>query len=234
MAAQVVNGVGAGTRRETLVGNRWALVGGVVYLLEFVAIIWVGALGAEATVVRGTSEGDLLSTYAGHEDAVGAMAGWLAVVLLGRVLVFVGIRHALAESGHRHPLMDLAVLAAAVSVALEVASYGLATTAATRAAADDRAGTVLADQLGAGLNLMIGGGLGVAIVCAAYVMWRSGLFSTALNIIGLVSGVAIVGAQLAVPPSLQTLFDVLYFFPLVFWVWMIWAGVVLWRRTPRS
>lgn len=223
-----------GARRGALVGNRWVLVGGVVYLLEFVAILWVGALGAGNAVVRGTSEGDLLSTYAGHEDAVGALAGWLAVVLLGRVLVFVGIRHALAESGHRHPLTDLAVVAAAISVALEVASYGLATTAATRAAADDRAGTLLADQLGVGLNLMIGGGLGVAIVCTSYVMWRSGLFSTALCVTGLVSGVAIVGAQLTVSPSLQAVFDVLYFFPLVFWVWMIWAGVVLWRRTPRS
>ena len=85
---------------------------------------------------------------------------------------------------------------------------------------------MLADQLGVGLNLMIGGGLGVAIVCTSYVMWRSGLFSTALCVTGLVSGVAIVGAQLTVSPGLAAVFDVLYFFPLVFWVWMIWAGVV--------
>ena len=230
MAAETATRVGV--RRDGLVGNRWALVGGIVYLLEWLAILWVGAVGAGAAIVRGTAERDLLSTYAGHADAIGALAGWLAVVLLGRVLVFVGIRHALVESGHRHPLTDLAVVAASVSVTLEVASYGLATTAATRSAADDRIGTVLADQLGVGLNLMIGGGLGVAIVCTSYVMWRSGLFSTALCVTGLVSGVAIVGAQLTVSPGLAAVFDVLYFFPLVFWVWMIWAGVVLWRRTP--
>ena len=57
------------------------------------------------------------------------------------------------------------------------------------------------DQAGAGLNLMIGGGLGVAILCAAYVMWRSGLFSLPLNLLGAVSGAAIVGAQLTVAPS---------------------------------
>ena len=48
------------------------------------------------------------------------------------------------------------------------------------------------------------------------------------------AGVAIIGAQLTVAPSLETLFAILYFFPLVFWVWMLWAGVLLWRRTPGA
>lgn len=160
------------------------------------------------------------------------MAGWFAVVLLGRVLLFIGLRQALSDSGRRHPLMDLAVVASAVSVCLEIASYGLAGAAAGRLEAGDEAGMVLLDQAGAGLNVMIGGGLGVAIVCAAYSMWRSGLFSAPLNVLGAVSGAAIIGAQLTVPPSLGTIFDILYVFPLVFWVWMIWAGAVCWRRTP--
>lgn len=91
---------------------------------------------------------------------------------------------------------------------------------------------VLLDTAGSGLNLMIGGGLGVAIVCAAYTMTRSGLFPTPVNVLGWVSGVAIVGAQLSVAPSWQTAFDILYLFPLVFWVWMIWTGVLLWRSSP--
>lgn len=222
----------AGVRSE-LVGNRWVLVGGIVYLLEWVAIIWAGAVGVNAVVTRGTGAGELASSYVGNVDAVSSMAGWFAVVLLGRILVFVGLRRALVDSGHGHALLDLAVVAAAVSVTLEIASYGLAAAAAEVAAAGDEAGMALLDRAGVGLNLMIGGGLGVAIVCAAYCMWRSGLFSTALNVVGLVSGVAIVGAQLTVAPSMQTLFDILYFFPLVFWVWMLWAGVVMWRRTPR-
>lgn len=222
----------AGVRSE-LVGNRWVLVGGIVYLLEWVAIIWAGAVGVNAVVTRGTGADELASSYVGNVDAVGSMAGWFAVVLLGRILVFVGLRRALVDSGHGHPLLDLAVVAAAVSVTLEIASYGLAAAAAEVAAAGDEAGMALLDRAGIGLNLMIGGGLGVAIVCAAYCMWRSGLFSTALNVVGLVSGVAIVGAQLTVAPFMQALFDILYFFPLVFWVWMLWAGVVLWRRTPR-
>jgi hypothetical protein len=65
-------------------------------------------------------------------------------------------------------------------------------------------------------------------------MTRSGLFPTGLNVLGWLSGVAIIGAQLTVAPSLETVFAVLFFFPLVFWVWMLWAGVLLWRRTPQS
>lgn len=162
------------------------------------------------------------------------MAGWFAVVLLGRILVFIGLREALSRSGYRHPLLDLAVISAAVSVTLEIASYGLAATASAAADEGDSASALLMDQAGAGLNLMIGGGLGVAIVCATYVMWRSGLFSLPLNILGAVSGLAIIGAQLMIAPSLQAVFDVLYFFPLVFWIWMLWSGVTCLRGRRRD
>jgi hypothetical protein len=213
-----------------LVGNRWALVGALVYLSEFVAIIAVGAVGVGEVVLRGTSAGALQDSYGGHEDATAFLAGWLAVVLLGRVLYFAAVRRSLADSGRGHVLLDLAVVAAAVSVTLEVASYAFVVPAAH--AAEEGEETLLAyfDLAGAGLNLMIGGGLGVAIVCTAVVMVTSGLFNRWLNVLGLVSGIAIVGAQLAVPPSLSTVFDILYFFPLVFWVWMLWTSVVLWRR----
>jgi hypothetical protein len=217
-----------------LVGNRWVLVGGVVYLLEWVAIIWTSMVGVSQVVTRGAPADAIHASYAGHADAVWSMAGWFAVVLLGRILVFHALRRALHDSGHRHPLADLAVSAAAVSVALEIASYGLAAAAATLAERGDEGGMAVLDTAGAGLNMMIGGGLGVAIVCASYVMWRSGLFSWPLNLLGALSGLAIIGAQLTVAPSLQALFDILYFFPVVFWIWMIWLGIVCWRRTPSG
>jgi hypothetical protein len=131
-------------------------------------------------------------------------------------------------------LLDLAVATAAVSVTLEIACYGLAASAAVPAAAGDESLTQAIDQAAVGLNLMIGGGLGVAIVCAAYCMWRSGLFAMPLNVIGAISGVAIIGAQLTVSPSLEALFDVFFLFPVLFWVWMLWAGVVCWRRAGSS
>jgi hypothetical protein len=216
-------------RQGRLVGNKWVLTGAILYLLEWVGIVWASAAGVGSQVVRGTSAADLMDTYTGNENAVYSMAGLFAVVLLGRVLIFIGLRHALADSGYPHALLDLAVVASAVSVTLEVASYGLAASAASSADSGDEALTVVIDQAGAGLNLMIGGGLGVAILCANYVMWRSGLFSLPLLLLGAASGAAIIGAQLTVAPSLQSVFDVLYFFPVVFWIWMLWTGVVCWR-----
>jgi hypothetical protein len=220
--------------KDDLVGNRWVLIGAIVYLLEWVGIIWAGVVGVDATVTRGTSAADLQATYDGHADAVASMAGWFAVVLLGRVLIFIGLRHAFAESGYRHPLLDLAVVAAAASVVLEIASYGLAAAAADRAEAGEQAEAALLDHAGSGLNLMIAGGLGVAVAATSWCMRQSRLFSTPLAVVGLLAGVVIVAAQLTVAPSLESVFDVLFALVLLFWVWMIWAGVVCWRRTPRG
>ena len=108
------------------------------YLLEWVAIIWVGALGVGETVVRGASANELLDTYSGHVDALTTMAGWFSLVLLFRILLFIGLRQSLVDSGYRHPLMDFAVAAAAVSVTLEVASYGLGAAAGGFAKSGDR------------------------------------------------------------------------------------------------
>lgn len=222
------------SKRAGLIGNGWVLAGAVLYLLEFVGIIWAGVAGAD-TRVPDASPSEVLAAYAGNEDLVYGLAGWLAVVLLGRILLFIGLRRALADSGYEHPLLDLAVAAAAVSVTLEIASHGLAATAAVPAAAGDETLAVLMDQAGTGLGLTITGGLGVAIVCTTYVMWRSRLFSPPLVLLGAVSGIAIIGGQLATAPSLQPLLDVLSFFPFVFWVWMLWAGVVCLRaRAERT
>ncbi len=212
-----------------LIGNRWALVGSLVYLGEWVAIIAVAVAGAGDYILRGASAETLVETYSGRADSMSFLAGWLAVVLLGRVLFFAAVRRSLCDSGVPHVLLDLAVVASAVSVTLEVASYALVIPASEAAERGEETLTAFFDLAGAGLNLMIGGGLGVAIVCTASVMAASGYFNRWLNGLGVVSGVAIVGAQLTVSPSLGAIFEILYLFPLVFWVWMIWTSVVLWR-----
>lgn len=217
-----------------LPGNRWVLVGSILYMLEWVAIIAGGVWGVNDTAVRGLPVDDMYASYVGNADAVAFMAGWFAVFLLGRILIFIGLRQVLRDSGRPHVLMDFAVAAAAVSVTLEIAAYGLSMIAASLVNAGERAAAHAVDQAGAGLNLMLAGGLGVAIVCSVYCMWRSQLFPRPLNILGLIAGMALIGGQLSVPPSLQTLLDILYISPLLFWIWMLWAGVMLWRRTPRT
>jgi hypothetical protein len=235
MADAGVDG-GAGTRPaligDKLIGNKWVLAGGVLYLLEWVAIIGAGFAGVGESVAVGASPQELLDSYVGNVDAVALMAGWFSICLLGRVLFFIGLRSALGASGRGHLLMDFAIAAAAVSVTLEVAAYALASAAADLADAQDTAAMVVLDRAGGWLNQVIAGGLGVAIVCAVWCMWRSGLFSTALNIAGAVGGTGILLAQLSIAPSMSTLFSIVGWAPLVFWVWMIWAGVVLWRRAP--
>ena len=220
--------------RPALVGNCWVLVGGIFYLTEWVAILGSAAVGIGEFATFDLPQEDLLDSYVGNVDAVAMMAGWFSLCLLGRVLLFVGLRTALADSGMRHPLMDFAVVASAVSVTLEVATYAVATAAADLANPDDVSAMVVLDRAAAWMNTMLIGGLGVAVLCSVWCMWRSGLFSMPLNVLGLVSGIGIVGAQLTISPSMVTLNTILWASPLLFWVWMLWAGVVLWRRTPRT
>ena len=59
--------------RPQLVGNRLVLVGAVLYLLEWVAII---AAGIGAPVGAAASTQDLLTAYVGHAQALGWPAGW--------------------------------------------------------------------------------------------------------------------------------------------------------------
>ena len=210
------------------------LAGGILYLLEWVAIIGTGVVGVAQTAAVGASADDLAESYVGHVDAVAFMAGWFAVVLLGRILVFIGLRSALRESGRPHLLMDFAVLASAVSVTLEIAAYGLATAAADLADSGETTAMVILDRAGGWVNLMIGGGLGVAVLASAWCMRRSGMFPAALTTLGLVAGAALVLAQLTVAPSTLDISGWLTLGVVLFWVWMIWAGVVLWRRTPSA
>jgi len=220
--------------RTDLVGNRMVLAGSILYLLEWVAIIAVGVAGAGEFAGGDAAPADLLESYLGFGDELATMAGWFAIVLLGRILLFVGLRRALADSGHGHGLMDFAVAASAVSVTLEIAAYAISTGAAELADPDDPSAMVILDRAGGWVNQMIWGPLAVAILCAVWCMWRSGLFSTALHVVGAVAGVGGILAQLTIARSWETLFNVFGLAPIVFWVWMLWAGVVLWRRTPRA
>lgn len=87
-------------RRVGLVGNGWVLAGAVLCLLKLPGIIW-----------------------AGNENLAHGLAGRFAVVLLGRISLFIGLRCALVDSGRSHTLLEFAVVAAAASVTLETAFH---------------------------------------------------------------------------------------------------------------
>ncbi len=219
------------TSTRPLAGNRMVLVGSVLYLLEWVAIIGAGMqvpVGAEG------SASDLTAAYEGHTTALAWAAGWFSVVLLGRVLLVVGLRAALADSGRPHRLMDFAVAAMLVGVVVEIAVYAL--TAGVAWSLENGGSAAAAQALDAGafeLNAMLFGPSGVAVACSAYAMGVSGLFPKALSGVGLAAGAALVLVGLAfTAPSLMSVSDWLTLAVLGVWVWMLLAGVLCWRAAP--
>src|SRR4051812_7235061 len=169
-----------------VIGNRLVLIGAVLYLLEWVAILAANfsvPLGADST------ESQLVSGYLGREDALGWAAGWFSVVLLGRILIVTGLRSALADSGRRQPLMDFATAAMAVGVTLEVATYGIVAGTSWAGAHGATSGEVrMLDSVAFAVSGMVWGPTGVAILCCAVAMWRSQLFPRGLVIIGIAAG----------------------------------------------
>ncbi len=211
-----------------LVGNRLVLTGAVLYLLEWVAIIAgpvMVPVGAEA------SAREFVSGYQGNTTALAWAAGWFSVVLLGRVLMMTGLRQVLNESGRPQALMDLAVPAMLASVVVEVVVY--AVTAGTAWSLENQGSMETARMLDAAawqINQMIFGPLGMAVVCAAAAMWLSGLFPKVLCVVGLVGGAAGLLTGLAFSaPELGTASAVTSAGVPLFWIWMLWTGVLCWR-----
>ncbi len=219
------------TARPTLVGNRLVLLGALLYLLEWVAII---AAKVNAPLGAGASTRDLLAAYEGRVQSLGWAAGWFSVVLLGRVLIMIGLKTALDRSGREHSLMGLAVAAMLASVVVEVATYAMVSGAAwARAQGSDTSTLRGLDAAAFQLDLMIYGPLGVAMLCAGIAMWTSRLFPRVLSALALVSGaLPVCAAVAATAPKLSGLMDALTAAVLLFWVWMLWLGVLLWRAAP--
>jgi hypothetical protein len=211
---------------DKLVGNRLALVGAVLYLLEWVAII-AAAVNVPASFDAGST--DVVKAYSGHAGAFGWAAGWFSVVLLGRVLFTVGVRTALRESGRPQALMDVAVAAMTVSVALEVATFAI-TTGIAQAPADAVAVRML-DSSAHVLDNVVAGPLAVSVLCTGIAMWQSALFARWLAAVGAGIGAVLTVAALALMgPSRSGALDAATSVFLLWWVWLLWVGVVLWRH----
>ena len=214
-----------------LVGNRLVLAGAVLYLLEWIAII--GA-SIEAPSASDVSAAKVLDGYVDQQDALIWAAGFFSVVLLGRVLIIIGLRKGLADSGQHPGLIDFAVVAMAVSVVIEVVSYGMVGGIAVAANHDAGAETVRAlDSVALTVNTMIFGPLGLAVLAASWAMLQSGLFSRYLCWVGLLGGALLTVYGLAFAQS-ESAGDAFQAAALLFWVWMLWAGVVMWRGSEHQ
>jgi hypothetical protein len=221
-----------------LVGNRLALAGTVLYLLEWVAIVLLAELPTDRL---GDDSGAIVAAYAGEARSQALAAGWFSIVLLGRVLFVIAVRKAFRDSGRESALLDLAVGAMIVSVAVEIASLSLPASAAWIAENGGGADAVVAlDAAASIMFLMVFAPIGVSVLAVAWVMFQTGLFRRWLGWLGAAGGaLAIVGGFLAAAAlGDDGSFEDLGGTPsavgaLVFWVWMIVTSVLLWRATPR-
>jgi hypothetical protein len=219
------------------VGNRLALAGAVLYLLEWVAIIGSAPPGPFGP---GTAHHSIYSDYATHAGRASFAAAWFAVVLVGRILFVAGVKASLRDRPRERPLLDLALGAMAISVVLEIVAYAVVAGTARLAAAGAPSGIVVGmDSAAFWVDLMLWGPVGVSVLAIGIAMLRSGLFAGWLSWLGTVAGAAaIIGCLVAgatVDGSGSGAADAATMLPaLAFWVWMVATGVVLWRRVPAA
>ena len=221
------------SRKFPLVGNRMMLGGALLYILEWVAIIWTNSRGVSASVAIGTSAADLLPSFKGNETAITMMAGWFSLVLIGRIFIIIGLKNGLAASGRNHPIMDFAVVMMAMSVAFELLTYILFATAAQLGAAHPEAMVALEWTSGA-LNGLVFGTLGVSVFASSWAMLCSEIFPKALPTVGIISGLLMALSVLFIAPSLSKISGPLTGGALLFWIWMFWAGILLWKKAPKK
>ena len=223
--------------QQRLVGNRLALAGAILYLLEWVAILGINS--GNVPSAQGEKPADVFATYSHHEVGIAIGAAWFSLVLLGRILFVAGVRDGLGRSGSETLLADFALAAMAVSVGLEIAAYSVAAGAAQAAGHRADQSTVLGIDAAANwLNLTIIAPFGMSILFASIAMLRSRLFSTWLCWLGLVVGVVGCVYGLVRGPAFVdggTIYQASQRLGLVVlgaWVWMIATGVVLFRAAP--
>jgi hypothetical protein len=242
----------AQSAQRQLVGNRWALAGAIMYLLEWVAIVGVlaavtgihgagpgGAAGVQIPTATGTKPADIFSGYTAANAAATALsAGWYGLVLPGRILLIAGIRQALRRSWGDSALADLAVAAMALSVLMEIASYWVAAgvgQAATSGA--DQSAVVTGHAIASMLNVGLFSPLGLSILAISVVMWQSRVFPWWLCLLGGLSGAALcVGGLTAgfqTGGQFQQVANNALFGVLGFWVWMLITGVILFRAAGQ-
>jgi hypothetical protein len=218
-------------------GNRLALIGAVLYLLEWVAII---AAAPPGPFGPGTTSHKIVSEYVAHAGGAAFAAGWFAVVLVGRVLFIAGLKSSLRGWRRELPLLDFALGAMAISVVLEIAAYAIVAATARLAAAGAASSTLVAlDGTSYWIDLFIFGPAGLAAVAGALAMYRSRAFPAWVTWVGLVAGTAGIVACLVAGATTHTstsgAADALSSVAAVgLWIWMLGVGVLLWRRSPAT
>ena len=214
-----------------LVGNRLALVGAVVYLLEWVVIVFIAEL---PTGEFGADPAAIADAYTGESGTTAFAAGWFPVVLLGRVLFVAAVRRAFHDSGRRPLLLDLAVGAMIVSVAIEIVALSLPAAATWIADNEPNQDAIVAlDAAGSIVFATIFAPIGVSIVATAVSMVTERLFPAWVAWLGVVAGLLFVvggvsGTATIGDDDTRGLGELpLAFGGFAFWLWMLATAIIL-------
>lgn len=223
--------------RARLVGSRLALVGALLYLSEWLVIPFTVDLPTDNL---GDDASAIASAYAGHGTELAFLAGWLSFALLGRIVFVTALRSAFRDSPRELTLLDIAVAAMAVSVAVEIIQLGLVATAAWLAEAQaDSSAIVALDGAGTVLFGLVIVPIGASVLAGSLAMLLSGLFARWLAVLGLVAGALVVAGGVVSTTgagdtgTVHDLADPLVGPPVaLFWIWMIATSIVLFRSAP--
>lgn len=215
----------------------WLVLAGLaLYLSEFIGMAIAGGYPGNEP---GTAPDLVGAAYAGLAEGSGFLVGWMALVLTGRILILVGLRQLLTDraTGDRgSALLDWAVAAMTVSVALEVASVA-ATAAAAGLVADgvDPAAVIAVDRIAWFLGVGVTAPGGLAALLVAVAMWRHRGFGTVLPAAGvLIGAVMLAGGLLSGAPSTYPIASLLSIGVLVWWLWVLAAGIIALRGSRRE
>lgn len=225
---------------SSLVGSWLALAGTVLYLLEWVAIAFLG-FSEVPTDLLGEDPGAIVQAYGDQVPAIALGAGWFSVVLLGRILFVVALRKAFRDSGRESALLDFAVGAMILSVAIEVVAVSLPATAAFLVDSGAESSIVVTlDSTASVMFMLVFGPLGISLLAGAAPMITTGLFRGWLGWLGIIAGILVIlfgilGVAVLGNGSglLDTGAQLTGIGVLLFWIWMLATSVILWRRRPR-
>ena len=178
------------------------------------------------------------SAYAGHGTELAFLAGWVTFALLGRVLFVSALRYVLRDQRRTQVLLDFAVAAMAVSVAVEIVQLGLVASAGWLGETGSSVEAVIAlDAAGTVLFGLVLVPIGASVLASSLAMLVSSSFARWLGWLGAIAGaLVIVGGVVSTTGAGDTgvvhdLADPLTGIPVaLFWIWMLATSVVLFRR----
>jgi hypothetical protein len=216
-------------------GTRLALAGALLYLSEWAVIAFSADLPTDDL---GDDAAAIAAAYNGHATELAFLAGYLSLALLGRIVFVAALRSSFPDARRERVLLDVALGAMLVSVAVEVVQLGVTAAAGWLAEAGASEDAVAAlDATGTVLFTLVITPIGASVLAASAAMLLSGLFPRWIGWLGVLAGALIMAGGIVGTTgagdsgTVHDLGEPLMGPPVAaFWLWMLATSIVLFRR----